>query len=32
MVVARRIFIALLVIGLAVAGYYGWLLMNWQPS
>jgi hypothetical protein len=32
MILARRILIVLLVIGLAAAAYYGWLLFNSEPS
>jgi hypothetical protein len=32
MVVARRIFIVLLLIGLAVAAYYGWWLFTTDPA
>ena len=31
-VVARRVLIVLLVIGLAVAAYYGWLLFSPEPA
>jgi len=32
MVLARRILIVLLVIGLAAAAYYGWLLFTTEPG
>ena len=32
MIVARRVLIVLLVIGLAVAAYYGWWLFTTEPA